>query len=131
MSANAKSDARLNFRLSSESKRTIEQAAGQLGQSVSEFAVSTLVRTAHDVMARHDRTELSNRDRDVFLAMLDAADAAPNEALARAAEKYKKEIDSSAMAEWDIQPLSKPHDRSAFDCGNATLNEWSRKRAGQ
>jgi len=35
------------------------------------------------------------------------------------------------MAQWDIQPLGRGHDRSAFDCGNAALNEWLEKRAGQ
>ncbi len=35
------------------------------------------------------------------------------------------------MAEWDIQPLDPSHDRSSFDCGNAVLNEWIKKRAGQ
>jgi GNAT superfamily N-acetyltransferase len=35
------------------------------------------------------------------------------------------------MAEWDIQPLGRSHDRSSFDCGNAALDEWIQKRAGQ
>ncbi len=30
-----------------------------------------------------------------------------------------------------IQPLGDSHDRSSFDCGNATLNQWLQKRAGQ
>lgn len=93
MSTNSKSDARLNFRLPNELKHIIEQAAGCLGQSVSEFAVSTLVRSAHDVIEQYDRTELSNRDRDIFLTMLDDADDVPNAVLATAAEKYKKEMD--------------------------------------
>ena len=93
MSTNTKSDARLNFRLPSELKQVIEQAAGHLGQTVSEFAVSTLVRSAHEAIEQHDRTELSNRDREIFRAMLDDADAEPNEALAAAAEKYKQEMD--------------------------------------
>jgi len=46
----AGSDARLNFRLSSELKETIEQAAAELGQSVSDFAVSTLVQSARKVL---------------------------------------------------------------------------------
>jgi len=46
----AGNDARLNFRLSSELKQTIEQAAAVLGQSVSEFAVSTLVEFARKVL---------------------------------------------------------------------------------
>ncbi len=36
-------DARLNFRLSADLKEVIEEAAASLGQSVSDFAVSTLV----------------------------------------------------------------------------------------
>ncbi len=87
-----KNDARLNFRLPEELKATIEKAAAQLGQSVSDFAVSTLVRTAREVIREHDVTELSDRDRDVFVSILDDADATPNEALAAAAERYKKEM---------------------------------------
>jgi len=92
MSTDARSDARLNIRLPRELKQLIEQAAGHLGQTVSEFAVSTLVRTAEEVIKQHDRTELSNRDRVIFLAMLDDLDAEPNETLVAAAEKHKKKI---------------------------------------
>ena len=35
-------DARLNFRLPADLKQTIEEAAARLGQSVTDFAVSTL-----------------------------------------------------------------------------------------
>ena len=35
------------------------------------------------------------------------------------------------MAQWDIQPLGRGHDRSSFDCGNAALNDWLQERAGQ
>lgn len=87
-----KNDARLNFRLPVDLKATIEKAAAQLGQSVSDFAVSTLVRSAREVISEHDVTELSNRDRDVFVTILDDADARPNEALVSAAERYKKEL---------------------------------------
>ena len=87
-----KNDTRLNFRLPRELKATIEKAAARLGQSVSDFAVSTLVREAREVNREHDVTELSDRDRDVFVSILDDADARPNEALAAAAERYKKEM---------------------------------------
>ena len=85
---NQKSDARLDFRLNSQVKEVIEQAAAVSGQSVSDFAVSALYRTAKEVLEREQTTRLSNRDRDVFLAMIDS-DAKPNEALKRAAKKYK------------------------------------------
>lgn len=92
MSTASKNDARLNFRLRSELKKIIEQAAAHAGQTISEFAVSTLVRTAHGIIHEHDRTVLSDRDREIFIAMLDDLDAEPNPELRAAAEQYKKQL---------------------------------------
>ena len=85
----ASNDARLNFRLPTELKQTIEEAAARTGQSVSDFAVSTLVRTARDVIEQESFTRLSNRDRDAFVSLLDDKEARPNKRLAAAARKYK------------------------------------------
>jgi len=87
-----RSDARLNFRLPGELKRLIEQAAVKRGQSVSEYAVSTLVSNAHEVIRQDELTELSRRDRDRFIALLDDADAEPNEALKAAAQRYVEQL---------------------------------------
>jgi len=90
MSTNAASnDARLNFRLPTELKHTIEEAAARTGQSVSDFAVSTLVRTARDVIEQESFTRLSNRDRDAFVSLLDDKEARPNKSLTAAARKCK------------------------------------------
>jgi uncharacterized protein (DUF1778 family) len=90
MSTNAApNDARLNFRLPSQLKQTIEEAAARSGQSVSDFAVSTLVRTARDVIEQENVTRLSNRDRDVFISLLDDKEVGPNDALTAAARKYQ------------------------------------------
>jgi len=35
------------------------------------------------------------------------------------------------MATWSIRRLNKSHDRSAFNCGHASLNEWLKERASQ
>lgn len=35
------------------------------------------------------------------------------------------------MPAWDIQRLDRSHDRSQFDCGNASLNDWLQQLAGQ
>jgi uncharacterized protein (DUF1778 family) len=86
----ASNDARLNFRLPAELKQTIEEAAACLGQSVSNFAVSTLVRSARDVIEQENVTCLSNRDRDVFMSLMDKKNVRPNKDLAAAAGKYKK-----------------------------------------
>lgn len=82
--------ARLNFRLSAELKETIAEAAAQLGQTVSDFAVSTLATTARQVLQEHRATRLSQRDRDAFVALLDDAGSRPNEALRSAAKRYKE-----------------------------------------
>jgi uncharacterized protein (DUF1778 family) len=85
-------DARLNFRLPSDLKEVIEEAAASLGQSVSDFAVSTLVHQARSVIEQRDVTTLSDRDRDRFIALLDDAEARPNAALVKAAKRYKNSL---------------------------------------
>lgn len=72
--------ARLNFRLPSEAKKKIERAAIASGLSVTDFAVHALLNTADEVLEREHTRRLSDRDRDIFLALLDSDDA-PNEAL--------------------------------------------------
>ena len=85
-----KNEARLNFRLPTEIKATIEEAAAHLGQTVSDFAVSTLTQTARQVIQEHNITRLSQQDRERFTAMLDGSDAEPNAALTEAAKRYKE-----------------------------------------
>jgi uncharacterized protein (DUF1778 family) len=90
MATDSEDYARLNFRLSAELKETIEEAAAQLGQTVSDFAISTLVTTARRVLQEHQVTWLSQRDRDRFVALLDDAESRPNKALRAAAKRYKE-----------------------------------------
>lgn len=87
-----KSDARLNFRLNSELKKIIEDAAAQTGQTVSDFAISTLIEASHRVLHDHEVTRLSERDRQLFAEMLDDETTKPNEALVKAARRYKKQV---------------------------------------
>jgi uncharacterized protein (DUF1778 family) len=92
MPTQAKNDARLNFRLPANLKAVIEEAAASLGQSVSDFAVSSLLQTARSVLQQQSVTELTNRDRDIFVALLDDAEAKPNKALTEAARRYRKHL---------------------------------------
>lgn len=85
-------DARLNFRLPSDLKDVIEEAAAALGQSVSDFAVSTLVQQARSVIEQRNVTTLSDRDRERFVAILDDPAARPNAVLVKAAKRYKKTL---------------------------------------
>jgi uncharacterized protein (DUF1778 family) len=88
-SETGKNDARLNFRLPTEIKETIEEAAARLGQTVSDFAISTLAQTARQVIQDHQVTRLSRRDRDRFTALLDDMSVDPNAALIGAAKRYE------------------------------------------
>jgi uncharacterized protein (DUF1778 family) len=90
MATAMKTSARLNFRLAPSLKEVIEKAAAVTGQTVSDFAVSTLVQAARQVVEHRNVTELTNRDRDRFLALLDDTTLKPNKALRDAAAKYRK-----------------------------------------
>jgi uncharacterized protein (DUF1778 family) len=92
MATVTRNDARIDFRLPAPLKEDIERAAAYLGQSLSDFAVGVLSQSAREVIHRQDVTELSNRDRDIFLAMLDDDDARPNAALRKAAERYERQV---------------------------------------
>lgn len=84
-----KSSARLDVRLRSDNKALIEEAATLSGKTVSEYVVSTLLQQSTEVLKRHRYIRLSNRDRDQFLALLDAPDE-PSASLTHAARKYKR-----------------------------------------
>jgi uncharacterized protein (DUF1778 family) len=79
----------MNFRLDREHKVLIERAACTAGQSLTEFAVTNLIRDARTVLHEHQVTVLSDRDRDLFLSMLDNPPE-PNEALRKAARTYRR-----------------------------------------
>ena len=81
---------RLNFRLDHKHKALIERAAAALGQSLTEFALSHLVRDAQNVIREQETTLLSDRDRQVFLSVL-AGDTPPNAALRQAAKTYRQQ----------------------------------------
>lgn len=82
----AANTARIEFRVPPDTKELIEQAAQLLGLTVTEYASSRLAEDAQKIIAEHNITRLTDRDRDIFLAMLDSH-AGPNEALRRAFEE--------------------------------------------
>lgn len=84
-------DTRLDVRLPDDNKKLIEQAASLLGQTVSAFTVSTLVREAQEVVERFAVLRLSGRDRDAFLAALDNPPE-PNTRLRKAARQYGRKV---------------------------------------
>jgi uncharacterized protein (DUF1778 family) len=94
MASFSPSNARMEFRLPARLKKEIERAAAVENRSLTDFATSVLAEAAREVLAdqsRHEQVRLSNRDRDRFLAMLDAPPA-PNTALVAAAKKHRKRV---------------------------------------
>lgn len=79
----------INFRLPQEAKDVIERAAVVSGQTITDFAIASLLERAQEVLDRFAQRVLSDRDRDIFLAML-TADDEPNDALQQAAHRYKQ-----------------------------------------
>lgn len=83
--------ARLNFRLPPEIKERIENAALISGVTVTDFAITALANTAEKVLEKHQTRKLTDRDRDLFLAMLED-DSEPNETLKNVAREYKRRV---------------------------------------
>ncbi|MCH8917610.1 MAG: DUF1778 domain-containing protein [Alphaproteobacteria bacterium] len=80
---------RVNVRLSSSVKSTLEYAAAVSGRSVSDFIVSSALRAAHEAIENHERMKLIAEDRVVFMRAL-SKPPAPNKALRDAAKSHKK-----------------------------------------
>jgi uncharacterized protein (DUF1778 family) len=74
---------KIEIRLSVADMELIEQAAQLLGLTVSEFASTHLSHLAKQTIQEHNIARLTNRDRDIFVAMLEADDE-PNGALVAA-----------------------------------------------
>src|SRR5689334_17335661 len=79
--------ARLDVRVPPETKQLVERAANLEGMTLTQFTETALVQQARAVIANHERTVLSRRDQERFLALLEE-DEGPNEALQRAIDRY-------------------------------------------
>ena len=84
-----KKQARLALRLTEEHKERIEQAAAMTGQTINSFASSELIKRSEEILEKEEVRRLSNRDRDIFLALLDA-DPEPTEAAKEAAVRFNQ-----------------------------------------
>lgn len=90
-----KQDARLDVRLTPEHKRIIEEAATRIGQTVSDFVISTSVQEAQRIVQNEQSehvTRLSKRDYELLMAILEDESTEPNEALVEAARRYKEQF---------------------------------------
>jgi len=83
----------LDLRLPSAVREVLELAAAHLGQSVDQFAVGVLARTAREVIEHRGETVLTDRDWRRFLDLIDDPDSEPNSALKDAAKRYKETLE--------------------------------------
>ena len=63
-------NARLQARVTADQKRLIESAATLVGQSVTDFALTSIQDAAQRVIEQSHRLELSERDSEAFEAAL-------------------------------------------------------------
>ena len=83
----------LNLNLSPTLSALLAKADGIRNASLNEFALTALENVAQATVEGIQTIELSDRDRDLFLAALDA-DSKPNEALRRAMERHQQMVRS-------------------------------------
>jgi uncharacterized protein (DUF1778 family) len=76
----AQVSARIEFRMSSELKSEVEEAASLVGLSLTAFATEALLERARRVKREYSATVLNDEERDAFLKLL-AEPAKPSEAL--------------------------------------------------
>lgn len=81
-------DRRLDARVTAEDKDLFERAAALSGSSTTAFVVSSLREAARRVIGEHETMQLSERDRQAFVAAL-LEDAEPAEPMRRAARRYR------------------------------------------
>jgi len=87
----APKDARLELRSTLIQKAIIERAASLLGESVTSFVLSTVLRDAVKVINEHQVTELSLRDWARFEAIVED-DEEPNTHLTDSMKLYRRKV---------------------------------------
>lgn len=85
------SQARLEARISQETKALVQKAADLEGRTLTDFVVASVQAAACRVIERHQTLKLSIEDSEAFVdAILNPPK--PNEALKSAALRYKQKM---------------------------------------
>ncbi|WP_299407659.1 DUF1778 domain-containing protein [Acaryochloris sp. IP29b_bin.148] len=86
-----KSIARLEARISPETKALLQKAADLEGRTLTDFVVASVQREAYKVIEQHQRLKLSIEDSEAFAeALLNPPE--PNHALKAAARQHRQVI---------------------------------------
>lgn len=84
---------RIDLRVTAEQKELLEKAASLNGLSLSSFVLSNSLEAAQEKIACHNELVLSDRDRDLFLSLIENPPE-PCEALKSAMKEYLEECES-------------------------------------
>lgn len=91
--ADAPSEARLTLPIDAAQKELIEAAAAHLGETVSSYAISTLVRDARRVIEGEHAAPVSDRDWEILMDLMENPPE-PNEALLAAMRHHREFVRS-------------------------------------
>lgn len=83
---------RITTRVSMQSLEKLQEAADLVGATVNQFIVQSALDKADEILERERVISLSQRDAAMLITMLDSP-AAPNDALLRAVERFKKKTE--------------------------------------
>lgn len=78
---------RIDFRVNPETKELLVRAAALRGSNLTAFVLESAQERAVDLIERHERLRLTDRDRDRLLQALERPPA-PTAALRKAFQKY-------------------------------------------
>ena len=80
---------RVHCRVTTQNKAILKKAAALTGQDLTSFVTDATVERAIEVIEKHERLSLSERDSMIFIEAIDNPPA-PSQKLREAASKYKK-----------------------------------------
>lgn len=86
-------DNRIDLRISLDEKELLEKAASIKRLSLSSYIVSNCLEAARKDMEDYHKFVLSDRDRDLFLSLIENPPE-PNEALKSAMARFQHEYES-------------------------------------
>jgi uncharacterized protein (DUF1778 family) len=97
---------RITARVPKEVRQRLEQAAGRSGATLNQFVVQAAVEKADQILERERVTQLSTRDAEWLLSVLDGPPRPPNLKLKRALEHYHKATREDPNRAFDWPPRS-------------------------
>lgn len=87
---------RVDLRVSPKQKELLERAATLKGLSLSSYVLYHSLEAAREEINSHQRLVLSDRDRDLFLSLMENPPQ-PGEALKSAMSKFQREYERECL----------------------------------